>query len=157
MIGLFFLSAAFIPIPGDDDMTSYYNAHAINLKRKGYIRDAVQFWEKSSRMNESYSVYASLSLARYYLKRGNLGQAFKYVNTIPTSSFAVAQKYQMLGDIYRHQKSYDQSIAAYEKSLSYNSSVIIVYKRLIDLYKAKDREKAIELRKKLRFINSFYK
>lgn len=156
IIGTVFLAVAFIPIPGTDDLSGHYNTHAINLNRKGKTREAVLFWEESSKMNLSYSVYANLSLAKYYFKLGEMDVAMTYVEKIPNDSFAAAQKFQMMGNICKSREMNQQAIAAYEKSLSINSATFGPYRNLADLYKKEDLKNANEILAKLVYVNSFY-
>ena len=156
MVGIGFVVIAFLPIPGADDMTAHYNTHAINLNRKGNTREAVLFWEESSRMDKPYSAYANLSLAKYYLNKGKVDLALEYANKIPSSSFAAAHKYEMLGDIYRRKRSNEKAIEAYEKSLSISSAVLSPYLKLIDLYKITGPKKVIETRDRLNYVYSFF-
>ena len=147
---------AFLPIPGVSYMTGYYNTHAINLSRQGKLKEAIAFWEKSSKLNKPYSAYADLSLARVYLKKNRITMAWDYANLIPADSFAAAAKYDLEGDLYRKQKSFGRAITAYEKSLGINSGGLRVWQKLIRLEWRTDREKADKDRKKMKYISSFY-
>ncbi len=154
-VGIVFALVSFIPIPGTDDMSAHYNTHAINLKQKGKIREAVSFWEESSGMNKLYSAYANLSLAKYYLNRGKVDTALEYAVKIPSSSFVAAPKYEMIGDIHRRRRSNDKAIEAYVTSLSINSALMSPRLKLINLYKITDPKKVKKVRDKLKYIYSF--
>ena len=156
LIGIGFFTVAFLPIPGTDDLSAHYNTHAINLTRIGNHREAVLYWEESSRMNKPYSAYADLSLAKYYLDKGKVDSALEYANKIPSSSFAAAHKYELLGDIYRRQRSNEKAVEAYEKSLSINSAAMSPYRKLVDLYKVTDPKKAMEARSRLKSVYFFF-
>ena len=48
----------FLPVRGTDDMTAYYNTHAIILISKGFEKEAIAYWEKSSGVDKYYSDFA---------------------------------------------------------------------------------------------------
>ena len=151
-----FLIVAFLPVRATDDMTAYYNTHAIILSSKGYNNEAILYWKKSSGMNKPFSAFANLSLAGQYYRRGFIHEGNAYLDKIQDDSFAAAQKYQLLGDFFTDRKDPDAAIAAYEKSLSINSGQILPRKRLVDFYRIKDPQKAMKELENLRYIESFY-
>jgi 4-amino-4-deoxy-L-arabinose transferase-like glycosyltransferase len=151
-----FLIVAFLPVRATDDMTAYYNTHAIILSSKGYNNEAILYWKKSSGMNKPFSAFANLSLAGRYYRKGLIQEGNAYLDKIQDDSFAAAQKYQLLGDFFTDRKDPDAAIAAYEKSLSINSGQILPRKRLVDLYRIKDPQKAQEELETLTYIKSFY-
>jgi hypothetical protein len=61
-----------------------------------------------------------------------------------------------LGDFFTDRKDPDAAIAAYEKSLSINSGEILPRKKLVELYRMKDQQKAQEELQTLIYIESFY-
>ncbi|PKN36438.1 MAG: hypothetical protein CVU62_14890 [Deltaproteobacteria bacterium HGW-Deltaproteobacteria-2] len=151
-----FLIVAFLPVRATDDMTAYYNTHAIILSSKGYNNEAILYWKKSSEMNKPFSAFANLSLAGRYYRKGLIQEGNAYLEKIQDDSFAAAQKYQLLGDFFTDRKNPDAAITAYEKSLSINSGEILPRKRLVDLYRIKDQKKAQEELQTLIYIESFY-
>jgi 4-amino-4-deoxy-L-arabinose transferase-like glycosyltransferase len=151
-----FLIVVFLPVRATDDTTAYYNTHAIILSSRGYNNEAILYWKKSSEMNKPFSAYANTSLAGQYYRRGFIQEGNAYLDKIGDDSFAAAQKYQLLGDFFNARKDPDAAIAAYEKSLSINFGQILPRKKLIDLYKVKDPQKAQEELQTLRYIESFY-
>jgi len=151
-----FLMVAFLPVRATDDVTAYYNTHAIILSSKGYHNEAMLYWEKSSEMNKPFSDFANLSLAGLSYRGGNIQEGNAYLSKIRDDSFAAAQKYQISGDLFAHGKNPDAAIAAYEKSLSINSGQRLPRRKLIDLYGIKDPQKAQKELQTLRYIESFY-
>ncbi|MFZ2396621.1 MAG: tetratricopeptide repeat protein [Smithella sp.] len=139
-----FLIIAFLPVRATDDMTAYYNTHAIILSSKGYHNEAMLYWKKSSAMNKPFSAFANLSLANQYYRKGLIQEGDAYLDKIGDDSFATAQKYQLLGDFLAKRQGSDTAIAAYEKSLSINSGQILTRIKLIDLYKIQNYQKAQE-------------
>jgi tetratricopeptide (TPR) repeat protein len=152
----FFLIITFLPIRATDDVTAYYNTHAIILSSKGYGNEAILYWKRSSEMNKPFSAFANISLADQYYRKGYIQEGNAYLDKIQDDSFAAAQKYQMIGDLFSYQKNLDAAIAAYEKSLSINSGQRLPREKLIDLYKIKDPQKAQSELQTLRYIESFY-
>ena len=151
-----FLIVAFLPVRATDDVTAYYNTHAIILSSKGYNNEAMLYWKKSSEMNKSFSAFANLSLADRYYRKGYIQEGNTYLDKIGDDSFAAAQKYKLLGNFFTDRGNPDAAITAYEKSLSINSGQKIPRKKLIDLYKIKDPQKAQKELQTLRYIESFY-
>lgn len=141
---------------GAGDMSAYYNTHAINLDSKGYEADAITHWELSSRMDKPYSAYANLSLAGKYYERDDIRKAIYYLNKIPNHSFAVASKYELLGDIMVKLGQTEDAISVYKKSLEFNSGQRKTRLKLAKAYEKTDSKKASEEYKQLEYISSFY-
>jgi 4-amino-4-deoxy-L-arabinose transferase-like glycosyltransferase len=150
------LIVAFLPVRATDDVTAYYNTHAIILSSKGYINEAMLYWKKSSEMNKPFSDFANLSLADLYYRKGYIQEGNTYLYKIKDDSFAAAQKYQIMGDLLIYKKEPDAAAAAYEKSLFINSGQRLPRKKLIELYKIKDLQKAQNELQTLKYIESFY-
>ncbi|MDD5344528.1 MAG: glycosyltransferase family 39 protein, partial [Smithella sp.] len=139
-----FLIVAFLPVRATDDTTAYYNTHAIILSSKGYINEAILYWQKSSEMNKPFSDFANLSLAHQYFRRGLVQQGNSYLDKIRDDSFAAAQKYQILGDFFTSRNDYNAAVSAYEKSISINSGQILPRRKMINIYKIHDQQKEQE-------------
>jgi tetratricopeptide (TPR) repeat protein len=133
----------FLPVRGTDDLTAYYNTHAIILSSKGLDNEAIEYWEESSLMNKPYSAFANLYLASKYLGRNNVLKAKEYLDKVPEDSFAVSSKYQLLGDIGRSEGKAEEAVKAYEKSIEINSGNIVSRQRLINVLWRTDRERAL--------------
>ena len=153
---ILFFALAFLPVRGTKDMTPYYNTHAIILASKGLKEDAIKYWEKSSRMNRVYSVFANLSLAGEYFERRNIERALFYLNKIPDDSFSAAHKYELFGDIMMYEKRVAKAVEAYEKSLEINSGQRKVLLKLLLIYQRMDEEKAERIHERLKYVASFY-
>lgn len=151
-----FLIVAFLPVRATDDITAYYNTHAIILSSKGYNNEAILYWKKSSAMNKPFSAFANLSLAHQYFRRGLVQEGNAYLDKINDNSFAVAQKYQIMGDFFAAKKDINAAIESYEKSLSINSGQVLTRKKLINLYREKDPQNASKEFEVLKYIESFY-
>lgn len=152
----FFVAVTFFPVQASDDVTAYYNTHAIILLSKGYEKEAMTFWKKSSEMNRPFSDFANLSLAGLYYRSGKLAYGNAYLNKISDDSFAAAYKYKMLGEVFARGKNPYAAIAAFEKSLSINSGQRQTRLQLINLYQISDPEKAGQEKERLKYIESFY-
>jgi tetratricopeptide (TPR) repeat protein len=137
------------------DLPAYYNTHAVILESRGSVAEAVQYWEKSARMNQAYSVFANLSLARKYLKRRDSGKALQYLEQIPDSNFAAAQKYALLGRLLDRERDYKKAVAAYEKSLHINSGDLNTRKRDVELLDRIDPARANVEKERLKYISAF--
>jgi 4-amino-4-deoxy-L-arabinose transferase-like glycosyltransferase len=146
----------FLPVRGTDDMTAYYNTHAIILDSKGSTGEAVKYWKKSSEMDKPYSAYANLSLADKYAGKGYIQKALYYLDRISANSFAGSDKYERTGDIMLYLKQPGRAAAAYERSLDINSGRRRTRQKLIGIYLKKDMKKALKQYKKLEYISSFY-
>lgn len=155
LVGAFFL-LEHVELPGSDDMTAYYNTHAIVLDSQGREKEAIEYWKRSSRMNKSYSVFANLSLAGRFLKQKNPDSAMGYLNKISDESFGAAQKYELMGDTMMSERNVEGAVRAYEKSLSINGGQRKVRQKLVAIYKGIDKRRAQVEYEKLRYISSFY-
>ena len=146
----------FLPVRGTGDMTAYYNTHAINLNSKGFEDEAIQYWEKSSRMRKPYSAFANLALAGKYYRKGDIQKAAYYLDRIPDNSFAAAPKYEMIGDMMMDQRQIKKAISAYEKSLEINSGQRRTRIKLVKIYRKIDKQRALQEYEKFKYISSFY-
>jgi len=151
-----FLIIEFIPVKATDDVTAYYNTHAIILDSKGFENEAILYWKRSSDMNKPFSSFANLALAEKYYSKGNIQMGNIYFDKIDEDSFAAASKYELLGDLMIYQRQTEKAIRAYERSLEINSGQRIPRMKLINIYKAIDTEKALQEEEKLKYISSFY-
>ncbi|MBU1168341.1 MAG: glycosyltransferase family 39 protein [Proteobacteria bacterium] len=145
-----------LPLPGAYDLTAYYNTHAIILKSLGRADEARVFWEKSSAMNGTYSVYANLSLASYYRKKNEYERSRLYLDRISVESFGASQGFEMLGDMMQDLGDMDKAEAYYRKSLEINSGDRGTWNKLIRLLEKKDPEKTREAYEHFKIIQSFY-
>ncbi len=155
-IVLFFTIIEYLPVRGTDDMTAYYNTHAVILDSGGLEDEAVKYWEKSSKMNKPYSAYANLSLAGKYLKKKDIDKAVNHLNLIPDSSFAASDKYEMMGDIMMLKNQIKRAIQSYQTSLNINSGQTRTRKKLINILLRIDKKRALREYKNLVYISSFY-
>lgn len=155
-IVIVFFIIEFLPVRATDDMTAFYNTHAIILNSKGFEDDAIRYWEKSSRMDKPFSAFANLSLAGQYLKKRNLRKADYYLDKIPDDSFAAASKYAMIGDVMISQGKVKKAISAYERSLEINSGQRGTQHKLVKIFWRIDKKRALEEYDKLEYLSSFY-
>lgn len=152
----FFSFVAFIPLPGKGDMTAYYNTHAIVLDAGGFRKEAMEYWEESSRMQGRYSDFANLSLAGKYLRAGMTQRSLSYLDKISDDSYAAAFKYDLLGDVLLNRRDVAGAVNAYERSLQIHSGQRSPRQKLIKLYWRLDRQKALEEHERLEYVSSFY-
>ncbi|UCE52267.1 MAG: tetratricopeptide repeat protein, partial [Desulfobacterales bacterium] len=155
-ITIAFFIIEFLPVRGTNDMTAYYNTHAIILNSKGFEDEAIQYWEKSSQMNKPFSAFANRQLAIIYLKKRDLKKTFYYLTKIPDDSFAAAMKYAMIGDIMVTQGQTKKAVAAYERSLEIHSGQRETRRKLVNILWRIDKKRAKEEYDKLKYISSFY-
>lgn len=155
-IAAVFFVIEFLPVQGTNDITAYYNTHAIILDSKGFEDEAIEYWEKSSRMNKPFSAFANLCLVEKYYRKGDVQKAAYYLDKIPDDSFAAASRYELIGDIMLHEGKVKKAISAYKKSLEINSGQRKTRLKLIKIYDKTDKKKASEEYEKLKYISSFY-
>ena len=151
-----FAAIEFIPLSGTGDLSAYYNTHAIILESRGSVDEAVRYWEKSSEMNQAYSAFANLSLARKCFSKKENPRALHYLEEILDSSFAAAQKYALMGRLWDREREYEKAIAAYEKSLHINSGDLNTQKRFVEILDRVDALRAMGEKEKLKYLSSFY-
>jgi 4-amino-4-deoxy-L-arabinose transferase-like glycosyltransferase len=157
VIALLFFVVAFLPIPGAADITSPINKHVVNLAQKGRLQEAISYAEQSSAMNGHYSAYADIFLAVIHFRQGDKTKADAYLDKVPDTSFAAAEKYDVSGDILAAEKLTERAITAYKKSLEINSGQIAVRQKLISLLRKINSDEVPEQEEKLRHVLSFYK
>lgn len=153
---LLFLIVGWFPVHRTNDLTAYYNGHAIALSSQGKKEEAVSYWKQSSDMNGMYSDFANLSLAGYFMTHRNYEESKKYLGLISEASYAVAQKYLLIGEMSLLQGRLKEAASAYEKSLVFNSGQLLPQKRLVSIYSKIDKGKAIETYERLKYTHSFY-
>ena len=146
----------FLPVQGSDDLSAYYNTHAIVLTRSGSTREAVGYWEKSSSMGKPFSAFANLALAAVCYRQDRIADGNSYLDKIPDNSFAASQKYELLGDMRTGQRDMAGAIEAYERSLEINSGDRRTRAKLILLLQSTDRAKAARQEEMLKYISTFY-
>jgi len=154
-ITLAFFVIEFLPIHGTEDMTAYYNMHALILDSKGFKDEAIRYWEESSQMKKSFSSFANLSLAKKYYEMNDVQKAVYYLNQISNDSFAAAPKYKLAGDMILNQGQVENAISAYERSLAINSGQKDLRLKLAKLYEKIDKKKASEEYAKYRYLSTF--
>lgn len=153
----FFLVVAFLPIPGSDDLTAHFNSHAVLLHRKGLKAEAVEYWEMSSGMNRPYSAFADLALADHWFSRGDVPEAFRYLEKVPDNSLAAANRHAKEGDFLMRLGKAAEAAEAYEKSLRINSARVRVIRKLMGIYLLSNPEKAVHLKGRLAELDAFYR
>ncbi|MFC1493695.1 glycosyltransferase family 39 protein [Thermodesulfobacteriota bacterium] len=151
-----FFIIVFIPVADYRDMTAFLNTHAIILQSKGFEEKAVQYWEKSSKLEKRYSAFANLSLAGNYMRKGDFQKAINYIHKIQDDSFAAALKYDLLGDFMASRGKFDQAVTAYEKALEINSGLRPSRMKLVKVLWRIDKQRSLEEADRLEYINSFY-
>ncbi len=151
-----FFVTEFLPVKGTDDMTSYYNTHALALCSKGRINEAARYLEISSNMDMPYSDYAKHTLALLLKRMGEADKAILYLKEIPQDSLAAYSSYDLLGDIMGEQKKYEDAVAYYKKSLNINYGQRGVWIKMIKALEQIDKEEALREFKQYQYICSFY-
>jgi hypothetical protein len=156
MILVFFFIIEFLPVRATNDMTAYLNTHGIILNSRGFEKEAIEYWQKSSGVGKHYSDFANISLAGQYVRNGDFQKALNYLNYISDNSFAASNKYELMGDIRLRQGRIEESVKAYEKSLEINYGRNEVREKLIKIYWRKERKKALQEYDRHEYILSFY-
>lgn len=154
---LLFVIIGWFPVHRTNDLTAYFNGHALALSSQGKKEEAVSYWKQSSDMKGMYSDFANLSLAGHFMSHRKYEESKKYLDLISETSYAVAQKYLLYGEMSLLQGRLKQAASAYEKSLFFNSGQLFPQKRLFSIYSKIDNRKAIEAYNQLKYIHSFYK
>jgi len=156
IVVILFFIVEFLPLQATDDMTPYYNTHAIILSSRGFEDEAMRYWEEASRMDTQVSSYVNVSLAGKYYRKGDVRKALFYLEKIPDGSFAASYKYEMIGDIILDQGDVKKAVSAYKKSLEVNSGRREIREKLIKIYWRIDKKKALDEYEILQYISSFY-
>ena len=152
-LSLALLAIELVPVPGTRDLTAHYNTHAIALATRGRTEEALRFWETSSAMRGTYSAYADLALAGQAWMRGDLAAAERWLDRIPDSSFAAADKYHQRGLVLVAEGEREAALAALERALSVRPGSVETLQEAIDLYQALDPVRAGVLRQRLAEVN----
>jgi Flp pilus assembly protein TadD len=106
-----------------------------------------------SRSSRDPLAFSSSGIA---LQKGDLEEARRRLVLIPESSFAAAQKHDLLGDILLHGGRTDEAVSAYRRSLAINAGQRIVYRKLIRILERSEPAEAERLRRELAWVESFY-
>ncbi len=144
-------------IEGAGDLSQHYNTIAFIYNQNRDSKNAVQNWEKSKYLKQSYSDIATLFLSGHYYQQFGPQKAIETLHSIPDTSFMSAAKYLTLGDIHLHHKKYQKALHYYQKSLDINSGQLRARKEIISILKnisPKDVEKEVE---NLSWIQQFYR
>jgi 4-amino-4-deoxy-L-arabinose transferase-like glycosyltransferase len=159
LLSVFVISGVvvWLPIEASDDLTAYYNTHALALEARGRGQEAIQYWKISSEMNRMYSDFANLSLAQRAYAGGRDEEGASYLDRIRDDSFAAAQKFEVLGDSWVRKNRPAEAAAAYERALAINSGELRPRVKLTRLYGLTDPSRAVLEEQKLRQIESFYR
>ncbi len=155
-IVLAFAAIEFLPVRGTDDLTAYYNTHAIILDSRGFANEAILYWRQSSEMNRPFSAFANLSLARKSYQRGQIAAGNAFLDRIDDDSFASAAKYELKGDSLARQNNLDEATRAYERSLEINSGQRRTLFKLIQIERSRDPRKADARETQLKHLDTFY-
>ena len=155
-IAVLFLIVEFLPIRATDDLSAYYNTHAMILNSKGFEDEAVRYWKESSLMNKQFSAFADISLAGKCYEKGDVKKALQYLESIDDDSYAAAIKYEKIGDLMLDLNQVDNAKIAYEKSLEINAGVPRTRRKLVEIYYDIDKDRALREYKALQYITSFY-
>ncbi len=154
---LLVIAVEHLPIRGSNDLSAYYNTHAIVLESRGRSREADKFWKKSSDINQDFSLFARLSLASRAISTQNFDKATEYLDDISGTSIAAAGKYDVQGDLHLNKKQVGRAIVAYRKSLEINSGQRKVMKKLIKIFQlTNQKELMLQEQIKLRKISKYY-
>ena len=154
---ILFTIVEYLPVRATDDVTAHYNTHARLLDKKGFEKEAMEYWERSSSMNKSFSAFANLWLAHKYLGINDFTTARSYLEKIPENSFAATRKYVLLGDLLSLQGQPIKAVAAYERAVTINSGDLAARSRLVNVLQSTDSERAQREREGMRDIASFYR
>jgi 4-amino-4-deoxy-L-arabinose transferase-like glycosyltransferase len=146
---------AHLPVRGTDQVASYYSTHALLLSSQGRDAEAVEYWERASAREEPYSVYADYSLAKHLAKRGAFAEARRRLERIPDSSFAIAAKYDLLGDVLLQELRLDEAVQAYENSLGINSAQLHTRGKLVKIFRRTDEARARREQRTLETLRSY--
>ncbi len=145
-----------IDVEGTGDVSNHYNNLAFFYNQKGESRTAVNYWQKSVALNQTYSDIARLFLVGPLYQIEGSEKAIEILHDIPDNSFMAAAKYATLGDIYKHHQAEHKAFSAYKKSISINGGQIRVRKEIIAILAKKDPDKVHDEITQLKWIESFH-
>ncbi len=150
------LCVSWLPVTGTDDMTGYYNTHALVLSRQGRVDEAMGFWKISSDMKQPYSDFADLALAGAYWRKGDPEKTMTYLNKVSDHGLAAAGKYEFLGDLAVKADDYQKAAAHYRTSIRINSGQLDVRRKLIKVLESIDPTEAAGQRAEWFRIRAYY-
>jgi tetratricopeptide (TPR) repeat protein len=153
---LVFFMVEYFPVEGSDDLSAYYNTHAIILNSLGLEEEAMRYWEKSSDMKKPSSACADYALAVKHIMKGDMDGASRYLDQINEGSFFAAPKYELIGDVMMNQGKIDTGLSAYDRSLEINSGQRRVRMKRVAILGRIDKQRALLEQEKLEYIQSFY-
>lgn len=151
-----FVVIGHLPVQRTGDISAYLNTHALVLNSQGFEKEALRYWEESSRIKGRYSDFADLSLAGKYFWKGDNAKAYYYLDKIPDTSYAAANKFELVGELLMRQGQIEKAVSAYERSLEINSGQIRPRAKLMKIFSRIDKQRAKKEHEKLKYISSFY-
>lgn len=146
----------FYPLPGIDDQSTYLNLHAFVLHQKGQEQRAMQYWRYSSLSAGRSADFGTLGIAQAWLRRGDTQKALAYLQNIDDNSYAVANKYALLGTAMELDNLPRAAARFYRQSLQYNEGQLPVRERLIALLQHRAPTQAAFEVEKLQDIRRYY-
>jgi tetratricopeptide (TPR) repeat protein len=135
-----------------DFVDAYYNL-ANALKEKGYLDEALIYYEKTIQLNPNFA-HAYNNLGAIYQNNNKIDQALIYYQKAIALNPNHADAQYNLGNIFRDKNQFEQAIIHYEKAIQLNPSFAGAYNNLGSLYLDKlDSGKAISCFQKAIRIN----
>lgn len=154
VIGFFVIGL--LPLSSTHDLSLACNTQALALDRGGKTAEAVQYWRRSSRMNQTFSAVADLFLAGKLYQHDGLIKSLYFLQKIPDNSFMVAAKYATIGDLMQHHGRFIDALTAYQKSIDFNGGQRRVRREMIGILSRFDPEAAGNQARALNLIETFY-
>ena len=152
----FSVGIANVPIAVSNDLSGYYNVHALVLSQKGKPDEARTYWKMSSESQGSFADYASLSLAEEAILGHDYVQASLLLNRVPDESFAASSKYELLGDYWMQQNRAEEAILAYDRAIAINSGKVLPRQKLLAALAMTRSPRISQEQAELRHIASYY-
>lgn len=147
-----------LPLLGTDDMTAYWNTHAIVAAGAGQRDEAVRWWTRSAETSWPYAAYARLSLAGECLQRGEEAESLAHLSRIGVGDLAAAARFEMEGDIAVSHGRLEEAVRCYLRALSVNSGTLPVYRKLHGALSGLGRlEDAKMVGRKAGWVATFYR
>ncbi len=120
----------------------YYTSKGMMLCSQGRYQDAIEYLDKSIKLNESKAI-GHYAKGRCYFLMGNYSEAkMQFLSKVPTVAEVSGKYYSYLGLSYCKTGNYQSGIANLNKAIEINQSNKKFYQYISDCYKEKGDTKS---------------
>jgi 4-amino-4-deoxy-L-arabinose transferase-like glycosyltransferase len=145
-----------LPVPGTADLSAAYNMHGMALARARRLDEARELLQRSWDARGGYSDFAAIDSAFLAGLQGDVPGVRGWLGRIADGSYAASFKYDLLGDLERHEGRLQDAADAYRRSLAVNFGQRGAREKLVQILRQVDPAAAGREEETARWIAGFY-